>query len=237
MTIRQSLEIPARRVALAADIVVPEPAPGVVLLAHGSGSSRHSPRNAYVANQLQRAGLATVNVDLLTNEEERFDVQTREFRFNIRLLAERLVAVTDWTTRHEPTADLHLGLLGAGTGAAAALVAAAARPVTVRAVVSRGGRPDLAGDILRQVHQSTMLIVGARDAFVIELNRRALAQLRGTARLAIVSYASARFAEPGTLSQVARLARVWFIRHLRPAVEQHRRSNPIAAQRSTIAEG
>jgi putative phosphoribosyl transferase len=213
--VHDSLAIQVAGVALDADVVVPESAQGVVLFAHGSGSSRHSPRNRYVAGELQRAGLATVLADLLTSEEEHLDARTGRLRFDIGLLATRVIALTDWVTRHEQTGGLAVGLFGASTGAAAALVAAAERPATVAAVVSRGGRPDLAGDYLRAVHQPTLLIVGGRDEHVIELNRQAQRRLAGEARLEIVPGATHLFEEPGALEQVARLARDWFVRHLR----------------------
>lgn len=219
--IHQNLEIPTAGVALDTDIVVPEAAQGVVLFAHGSGSSRHSPRNRYVAGELQSAGLATVLVDLLTPEEELADARTGELRFNISLLGVRVTALTDWLVEHESTAGLRVGLFGASTGAAAALVAAAARPASVGSVVSRGGRPDLAGEFLRLVRQPTLLIVGARDEVVIEVNRRAMKKLAGETRLEIVPGATHLFEEPGTLEQVARLARDWFVRHLRPAPPEH----------------
>ncbi|HZA82467.1 MAG TPA: dienelactone hydrolase family protein, partial [Actinomycetes bacterium] len=165
----QSLRVPAAGVVLEADLVVPEPALGVVLFAHGSGSSRHSPRNRQVAGELQRAGLATVLADLLTPAEELRDARTGALRFDIELLAGRVAALTDWLVTQEQTADLGVGLFGASTGAAAALVAAALRPEAVDAVVSRGGRPDLAGGHLGQVRQPTLLIVGGRDTTVLEL--------------------------------------------------------------------
>jgi len=213
--IRDSLEIPVGDVALAADIVVPESPLGVVAFAHGSGSSRHSPRNRYVAGELQRAGLATVLADLLTPREEQLDARTGTLRFDIGLLAARVTALTDWLVEHEPTAGLDPGLFGASTGAAAALVAAAERPATVAAIVSRGGRPDLAGEFLRLVHQPTLLIVGELDEIVIELNRRAMEQLAGEVRLEIVPGATHLFEEPGALERVARLARDWFVTYLR----------------------
>jgi putative phosphoribosyl transferase len=211
--IEESLPIPVAGVVLAADIAVPESPQGVVLFAHGSGSSRHSPRNRYVAGELQRAGLATVLADLLTPSEEQIDARTAELRFDIGLLATRLAALTDWVTRHEATAGLAIGLFGASTGAAAALVAAAQRPSAVAAVVSRGGRPDLAGDFLAAVRQPTLLIVGERDKVVLELNRQARTQL-SEARLEIVPGASHLFEEAGALEQVARLARDWFVTYL-----------------------
>ncbi|WP_371784309.1 dienelactone hydrolase family protein [Streptosporangium subroseum] len=210
----ERLEIPAVDVVLEADVAVPRQAQGVVLFAHGSGSSRHSPRNRYVAGELQRAGLATILADLLTPAEERVDIQTGEFRFDIGRLAIRLAALADWLVEHRPTAGLRVGLFGASTGAAAALVAAAARPALMKAVVSRGGRPDLAGAALQSVHQPTLLIVGERDPAVLNLNREAMKELRGETRLEIVPGASHLFEEPGALEQVAHLAGEWFLRHL-----------------------
>jgi dienelactone hydrolase len=213
-TLQESLEIPVAGVALEADVTVPEQARGVVLFAHGSGSSRHSPRNRYVAAELGRAGLATVLADLLTPDEEQRDARTAELRFDIDRLAVRTSALADWVSEQEPTAGLAIGLFGASTGAAAALVAAAARPNTVGAVVSRGGRPDLAGEWLRLVRQPTLLIVGERDIQVVQLNHRARQMLSGTTRLVIVPGASHLFEEPGALEQVARLAATWFVEHL-----------------------
>ncbi|WP_433256396.1 dienelactone hydrolase family protein [Streptosporangium sp. CA-135522] len=210
----ERLEIPAADVVLEADIAVPRPAHGMVLFAHGSGSSRHSPRNRHVAGELQRAGLATVLADLLTPREERADLRTGEVRFDIDRLAVRLAALADWLVEHEPTAGLRVGLFGASTGAAAALVAAAARPAFVRAVVSRGGRPDLAGAALRSVRQPTLLIVGECDPVVITLNQEALKELGGERCLETIPGASHLFEEPGALEQVAELAREWFLRHL-----------------------
>jgi dienelactone hydrolase len=211
--VEKTLEIPAAGVALEADLVLPDGALGVVLFAHGSGSSRRSPRNRYVATELNSAGLGTVLVDLLTPEEERTDIRTGQFRFDIGLLSARLAALTDWLTEDESTAGLRIGLFGASTGAAAALVAAAARPAAVAAVVSRGGRPDLAGEFLRLVHAPTLLIVGERDPQVIELNREAMRQIPAETQLQIVPGASHLFEEPGALAQVAQLARDWFVRH------------------------
>ena len=216
--VEQSVQIPAGGVALDADMAAPEPATGVVLFAHGSGSSRHSPRNRYVAGELQASGLATVLADLLTPAEEQLDARTGRLRFDIGLLAARVMALTDWVTEYRPTAGLPVGLFGASTGAAAALVAAAQRPGPVAAVVSRGGRPDLAGEYLRSVVQPALLIVGARDTAVIELNRKAMRRLRGEARLEVIAGASHLFAEPGALELVARLARDWFTRYLKPGL-------------------
>ena len=209
-----SVQIPADGVMLEADITLPQLARAIVLFAHGSGSSRFSPRNRYVAEQLQHAGLATVLADLLTPAEEQADARTGQLRFNIGLLAARLTAVTDWLASQEPAGGLALGLFGASTGAAAALATAAARPSQVRTVVSRGGRPDLAGEVLSRVHQPVLLIVGEKDPAVLELNRQAMRKLGGEAQLVIVPGASHLFEEPGTLEQAAQLARDWFTEHL-----------------------
>ena len=220
--VEQSLQIPAGGVALDADMAVPESATRVVLFAHGSGSSRHSPRNRYVAGELQASGLATVLADLLTPAEEQLDARTGRLRFDVGLLVARVMALTDWVVEYRPTAGLPVGLFGASTGAAAALVAAAQRPGPVAAVVSRGGRPDLAGEYLRSVVQPTLLIVGARDTAVIELNRKAMRRLRGEARLEVIAGASHLFAEPGALELAARLARDWFTRYLKPGPDERR---------------
>jgi dienelactone hydrolase len=199
---------------LPADLARPPDPTGVVLFAHGSGSSRHSPRNRAVAHTLVDAGLATVLVDLLTEAEEQVDERTAELRFDIDLLAWRLVAIVDWLGAQPGTGALPVGLFGASTGAAAALVAAAQRPAAVCAVVSRGGRPDLAGDSLPQVHAPTLLIVGAQDRVVLDLNRRAADQLGGPHELAVVPGATHLFPEPGALERVAALAADWFRTHL-----------------------
>lgn len=212
--VQVSRKIPAAEVVLDADIVIPDGARGIVVFAHGSGSSRHSPRNRYVAEELNRAGLGTVLMDLLTPDEERADALTGEYRFDIALLAERLTGITCWLADQETTGHLGVGLFGASTGAAAALVAAASRPDLVRAVVSRGGRPDLAGDTLRSVHQPTLLIVGERDPIVIELNQEAMERLPGLTRLEIIPTATHLFEERGALEQVAHLAEIWFLRYL-----------------------
>jgi putative phosphoribosyl transferase len=217
--VQENVKIPAAGVLLEADIAVPDPAAGLVPFAHGSGSSRHSTRNRYVAGELLGAGLATVLVDLLTPEEEQVDARTGRLRFDVGLLSARLVALTDWLTDYKLTAGLGVGLFGASTGAAAALVAAAARPAPIQAVVSRGGRPDLAGEFLRRVHQPTLLIVGGRDATVLELNRNAMRQMPGETRLEIVPGATHLFEEPGALQQVARLARDFFTKHLKRNAE------------------
>jgi pimeloyl-ACP methyl ester carboxylesterase len=207
----ESVSIPG--VELEADVVVPPPAERVVVFVHGSGSSRHSPRNRYVAGELQAAGLATVLVDLLTPAEEVEDSRTGALRFDIGLLAGRTAAIVDWVGIHRPSAGLDVGLFGASTGAAAALVAAAQRPAAVGAIVSRGGRPDLAGQFLAAVHQPTLLIVGGRDPVVLQLNREAMSLLGGEAHLEIVPEATHLFVEPGALEQVAHLATDWFVHH------------------------
>ena len=211
---RYPLHIPAGGATLDADLNLPPAAQGVVLFAHGSGSSRFSPRNRHVADLLNQAGLATVLADLLTPEEEIVDERTRHLRFDIEFLAERLVGVTDWLARQDNTAQLPIAHFGASTGAAAALVAAAERPALVRAVVSRGGRPDLAGESLPHVQAPTLLIVGGNDVQVIVLNRRALDLLPGEKQLVIGPGATQLFEEPGALDSVATLARDWFLRHL-----------------------
>ena len=207
--------VPAGKVSLEGELAVPKGAQGVVLFAHGSGSSRHSPRNRFVAAALREGNLGTLLFDLLTPDEEVVDLQTTHLRFDVALLAERLVHAIDWMSRREP--KLPIGLFGASTGAGAALLAAAQRPERVAAVVSRGGRPDLAGLALRQVQAPTLLIVGGRDKQVIELNRLALAQLRGKTKMEIVPRATHLFEEPGALEEVGRLAREWFVAHLAAA--------------------
>jgi putative phosphoribosyl transferase len=204
-------------VTLEGNLSLPKGARGVVLFAHGSGSSRHSPRNRRVAGLLNEAKLATLLVDLLTPSEEAIDLQTAQLRFDIPLLAKRLVGATDWLARHPDTRALRFGYFGASTGAAAALVAAAERPQQIDAVVSRGGRPDLAGPALERVRAPTLLIVGGNDFPVIEMNQVALTRLRCEKRLVIVPGATHLFEEPGALLEVARLAREWFDRHLTSA--------------------
>ncbi len=212
--IQRGVSVPAGPVTLEGDLAVPPDARGLVLFAHGSGSSRHSPRNRFVAGVLREAGLATLLIDLLTPEEESEDLRTRRLRFDIDLLAERLVNTTDWLSRETETHRLTLGYFGASTGGGAALVAAADRPDAAAAVVSRGGRPDLAASALERVRAPTLLIVGARDSEVLELNRRALERISAPAELAVVPGASHLFEEPGTLDQVAALASDWFVRFL-----------------------
>jgi pimeloyl-ACP methyl ester carboxylesterase len=209
-----AVSIPTSGVTLAADLAVVDQAAGVVLFAHGSGSSRHSPRNQMVARRLQGVGLSTVLVDLLTAEEERAEERGALRRFDIALLAGRLAGIIDWLGTQRETTDQPIGLFGASTGAAAALVATAQRPGPVRAVVSRGGRPDLAGDALTLVRAPTLLIVGERDSVVLRLNEQAAAQLTGPGELRVVPRATHLFAEPGALEQVAGWAAEWFARHL-----------------------
>src|SRR2546421_5674867 len=214
----RSVRVRAGSVDLLGDLRIPPGARGIVVFAHGSGSGRHSPRNRFVADVLVNSGLATLLIDLLTQEEEMIDLQTAELRFDIRLLAERLGGVTDWLAGEPSAAGLSTGYFGASTGAAAALIAAADRPERVLAIVSRGGRADLAGPVLPRVRQPTLLIVGGEDDVVIELNRQALARLAGIKQLVIVPGASHLFEEPGALEQVAALAVQWFQRYL---VEGH----------------
>ncbi len=209
-----TVRIPVGDAVLDADLGAPPSAAGVVAFAHGSGSGRHSPRNRFVAEELSGGGLATLLADLLTPEEERRDLRTRELRFDIDLLARRVTGIVDWLADDARTVRLPVGLFGASTGAAAALVAAARRPADVRAVVSRGGRPDLAGPALAQVAAPTLLIVGGADPAVIGLNRQAMEQLGGERRLEIVPGATHLFEEPGALEQVAALARDWFTARL-----------------------
>jgi putative phosphoribosyl transferase len=209
------VRIPINAVSLDADLAVPEDVSGVVIFAHGSGSGRRSPRNRFVADMLQQHGLATLLLDLLTPEEERIDLATRAFRFDIERLATRLGTSTDWVRQQKAIAHLEVGYFGASTGAAAALSAAAARPGIIHAIVSRGGRPDLAEDALDTVDAATLLIVGGDDASVIPLNERALARLHGPKELVIVPGATHLFEEPGALEEVARLASGWFGRYLR----------------------
>ena len=215
-----AVQIQAGKVTLAGDLTIPAGAQGLVLFAHGSGSSRFSPRNRFVAQVLQEGGLATLLFDLLTSEEEAIDLHTRHLRFDIDLLANRLVAATDWVCGQPATRPLRIGYFGASTGAAAALIAASQRPEIVAAVVSRGGRPDLALPALGQVKAPTLLIVGGHDQAVIELNQQALAELRSEAKLEIVPGATHLFEEPGALEAAAHLARNWFVRYLTAAQDR-----------------
>src|SRR6266508_1039741 len=208
------VQIPAGHAILSGNLTIPEDAVALVLFAHGSGSSRHSPRNQFIARTLNRAGLGTLLFDLLTPEEEALDIHTREHRFNISLLAERLVHATRWTRQQKETRDLHIGYFGSSTGGAAALVAAAELPEEAGAVVSRGGRPDLAGVALPSVKAPTLLIVGGNDDIVIELNEMARDQMRCEVKLEILPGATHLFEEPGALEKVANLASDWFNAHL-----------------------
>ncbi|WP_341718702.1 alpha/beta fold hydrolase [Micromonospora sp. FIMYZ51] len=218
MDVRAStVTIPAAEVDLPADLLMPPEPTGVVLFAHGSGSSRHSPRNVAVAQALNAGGFGTVLVDLLTPAEDEVDAVTAELRFDIGLLADRLAGIVDWLDTERPGGTDSIGLFGASTGAAAALVAAAQRPNLIRAVVSRGGRPDLAGAALGQVRAPTLLLVGGLDEQVITLNQEALRQLTVPAELQVIPGATHLFEEPGTLEQVAEKASSWFRANL-PAV-------------------
>jgi dienelactone hydrolase len=206
----QTLRVPADGTILNAEIAIPVEAHGMVVFAHGSGSSRHSPRNQFVARVLQQSDFGTLLMDLLTEKEEALDLQTRELRFDIGLLAKRLTAAADWVSSQPSYKHLPIGLFGASTGAAAALVCAAERPALVRSVVSRGGRPDLAGDALARVKAPTLLIVGGYDDAVLALNEQAKMRLPGEAVLKIVPRATHLFEEPGALAQVADFAAGWF---------------------------
>jgi dienelactone hydrolase len=221
----QLVHVPAGgKIVLEANLSIPKNAQGVVIFAHGSGSSRHSPRNRYVAQVLQNEGIATLLIDLLTEEEEEIDLQTRHLRFDIGLLAKRLIGATDWLKQNSESKDFKVGYFGASTGAAAALVAAVERPNTINAIVSRGGRPDLAGiDTLRKVQAPTLLIVGGNDVPVIDMNKQALDKMHtlkdnnneNKKKLVIVPGATHLFEEPGKLEEVASLASEWFTCYLR----------------------
>jgi putative phosphoribosyl transferase len=205
------IQIPAKAAMLGGNLTLVEEAIGLVLFAHGSGSSRHSPRNQFVARTLNHAGLATLLFDLLTPEEESVDIYTREHRFDIGLLAERLIHATKWVKQQNATRDLRIGYFGSSTGAAAALIAAAELPDDIGAVVSRGGRPDLAGAALQKVKAPTLLIVGGEDHVVIELNERARRQMKCECKIEIVPGATHLFEEPGALEKAAKLASDWFV--------------------------
>jgi putative phosphoribosyl transferase len=211
------VRVPAGPVVLEGNLEIPEGATGIVLFAHGSGSSRHSPRNRAVARSLQVDGLGTLLVDLLTPDEEMADDASGRLRFDIDLLAERLVGATDWLAKEPATHKLRVGYFGASTGGGAAIVAAAQRPNIVRAVVSRGGRPDLAGSALGRVRVPTLLIVGGEDRPVLAMNRNAFDRIQAKKRLEIIPGATHLFEEPGALEQVARLAATWFLEFLTPA--------------------
>jgi len=210
-----TVKIPVGGAIIEGNLVVPPAAKGVVLFAHGSGSSRFSPRNQYVAKVLNKAGLATLLIDLLTKEEEETDMRTGQFRFDIDLLSQRLIAATEWLRKNPITKNLVFGYFGASTGAAAALIAAAKLPAEIKTVVSRGGRPDLALDYLQKVKAPTLLIVGGNDTVVLELNKKAIQRLSVLKKLEIVPGASHLFEERGKLEEVARLSVDWFLVHLR----------------------
>ena len=210
-----AVQINAGGVLIEGDLTIPANAAGLVVFAHGSGSSRFSRRNRFVAEVLQGGGQATLLLDLLTHQEDVIDVQTREYRFDVERLGRRVVAALDWAASHPQAASLPAACFGASTGAAAALIAAAERPEMVRAVVSRGGRPDLAGDALPRVQAPTLLIVGGDDEPVIELNRAAMRRMRAPVRLEIVRGATHLFEEPGALELVSQLALTWCVKYLR----------------------
>lgn len=210
----EPIQVPIGGIALDGDLTIPSSAQGIVLFAHGSGSSRQSPRNRFVAAELNRVGFATLLIDLLTAAEDEIDAVSRRYRFDIGLLAERLIGAADWLLAHPATRSLPLGLFGGSTGAAAALITTAQRPHAVAAIVSRSGRPDLAGDALPRVIAPTLFIVAGNDEPVIALNEAALARLTCEKQLEIVPGASHLFPEPGTLEQVADLANRWFTRYL-----------------------
>lgn len=212
--IMKSVRVPIGDQWLDGDLIIPDDPQGLVLFAHGSGSSRHSPRNQFVARALQQRNLATLLIDLLTSDEEAIDSRTGHLRFDIEMLADRLVAIIEWLRTQHNTSALPIGLFGASTGGGAALMAAAAQPDQVGAVVSRGGRPDLAGSALSRVNTPTLLIVGGHDTPVIQMNRDAMAQMPGKVTLEIVPGATHLFEEPGTLERVADLAGHWFTRWL-----------------------
>jgi len=210
----KEVQIQAGRAVLSGNLHLPKGAAALVLFAHGSGSSRHSPRNQFVARTLNDAGLATLLFDLLTQEEEAIDMQTRDLRFNIHLLAERLVHATKWAKQQPQTCDLRIGYFGSSTGGAAALVAAVDVPQDVGAVVSRGGRPDLADEALPEVQAPTLLIVGGNDDIVIELTQQARDKMHCEVKLEIIPGATHLFEEPGMLEKVAHLASNWFVKHI-----------------------
>jgi dienelactone hydrolase len=212
--IEKSVRVPIGERSLDGNLAIPGNAQGLVLFAHGSGSSRHSPRNQFVAKLLQQRNLATLLIDLLTSDEEAIDSRAGPLRFDIEMLADRLVAIIEWLRTQRETSALPIGIFGASTGGGAALMAAAAQPAQVAAVVSRGGRPDLAGPVLPRVKTPSLLIVGGDDTPVIRMNRDAMAQMPGKVVLEIVPGATHLFEEPGTLERVADLAGDWFARWL-----------------------
>jgi pimeloyl-ACP methyl ester carboxylesterase len=208
------VQIPIGHISLEGELIIPEKAKGIVLFAHGSGSSRFSPRNQFVAKFLREQKLATLLIDLLTSDEDKVDQITREHRFDIDLLAQRLIGITNWLLQDGRTKELHIGYFGSSTGAAAALIAAAKMGTAISAVVSRGGRPDLASRYLSQVQAPTLLIVGGADTVVIELNQEAYDMLSSVKKLEIVPRATHLFEEQGALEKVADLASKWFLKYL-----------------------
>lgn len=206
--------IPAGGVTLRGDLCIPEQASGIVVFAHGSGSSRLSPRNQYVARKLEEANIATLLLDLMTEAEEREDIDTGHLRFNIAMLGDRLVDVLDWLVVNDRTAGLNIGLFGASTGAAAAIHAAVRREKWVRAIVSRGGRPDLAGGELANLTSPTLLIVGMEDSDVLKLNKKAMKLMTCPKQLTLIENATHLFEEPGALEQVTSISEQWFVHHL-----------------------
>jgi putative phosphoribosyl transferase len=210
----KEVTIPVGKAVVYGNLTVPQGAKGIVLFAHGSGSSRFSRRNTQVAREINAAGIATFLIDLLTKEEEAVDEFTGEFRFNIDLLAQRLVQATEWMKKNPYTKSLAIGYFGASTGAAAALIATAKLPEQVKAVVSRGGRPDLAGEHLPNVKAPTLFIVGGDDTEVLKLNKQASQQMTAERKTVVVPGATHLFEEPGKLDEVARLAINWFSKHL-----------------------
>lgn len=211
----EEVSVPVGKSTIIGNLTIPSGADGIVLFAHGSGSGRFSTRNQYVARVLNEAGIGTFLVDLLTEEEEEADMETGEFRFNINLLAERLVSATEWIKKNPATKTLAVGYFGSSTGAAAALIAATRFPKDVRTIVSRGGRPDLAIQQLHKVHVPTLFIVGSRDTEVLELNKEAMARVPAEKRLEVIPGATHLFEEPGKLGEVAKLSAKWFSAHLR----------------------
>jgi len=211
---RNEVKIPSGEATIKGNLQVPQNAKGIVLFAHGSGSSRFSPRNTYVAGLMNKRSIATLLIDLLTSEEEIVDEVTGQYRFDIDLLAKRLLDSTNWLRGHSAAKNLTIGYYGASTGAAAALIAAANLPEDIKAVVSRGGRPDLAAKHLLKVKAPTLLIVGGNDAEVLELNKQALQLINVEKKLAVVPGATHLFEEPGKLQEVSNLAIDWFIKHL-----------------------
>ena len=209
-----TVRIPVDGVVVEGNLIVPLDAKGIVLFAHGSGSSRFSPRNQYVAKQFNKAKIGTLLFDLLTNEEDQTDLETGEYRFNINLLAERLVGATEWLKKDPKTKNCVFGYFGASTGAAAALIAAAILPNEIATVVSRGGRPDLAGDYLPKVVAPTLFLVGGLDTEVIELNRQAMELMSAEKKMLIIPGATHLFEEPGKLEEVAKLSTDWFMSYL-----------------------